>query len=79
MGLILGAGNVEIGNMVRIGPSVTITSGNHIFSDRNRPIAEQNIKFKAVFIRDDVWIGAISTIMAGVIIGKGLSLQLVLL
>lgn len=71
MGLILGSGNVEIGNMVRIGPSVTITSSNHVFSDRNKPIVDQGIECKPVVISDDVWVGANATIMAGVFIGKG--------
>jgi len=68
---ILGAGDVTIGDMVRIGPSVIIVSSNHIFKNKSIPIVDQGIELKKVIIEDDVWIGANVSVMAGVTIGKG--------
>ncbi len=68
---IVWGGGVTIGNKVRIGPRVMITTTNHVFSDRDRPIMEQGVDCGEVAIEDDVWIGANVTILPGVTIGKG--------
>lgn len=70
-GYIWGGGGVSIGNLVRIGPRVNITSSNHIFKDRHQPIMEQGMSLAKISIGDDVWVGANATILAGVIIGQG--------
>ncbi len=66
-----GYGNLDIGDDVLIGHRVSIVSSDHIFEDTNKTIRSQGIRGKSVKISDDVWIGANSTILAGVTIGKG--------
>ncbi len=68
---IVWGGGVSIGNKVRIGPRVMITTSNHVFSDRERPIMEQGVDCGEIVIADDVWIGTNVTILSGVTIGKG--------
>ena len=64
-------GKIYIGKNVLIGPYVTIYSTNHIFSSIDIPIKDQGQTEEEVIIEDDVWIGANSTILPGVKIGKG--------
>jgi len=64
-------GGVTIGNNVLIGPKVVIHSANHKFSNPEIPITEQGHTLKPVVIKDDVWIGASTVILAGVTIGEG--------
>jgi len=62
---------IKIGNDVLIGPYTIINSGNHNYSNPDIPIRLQGHIVKPIVIEDDVWIGANSTILAGVTIGKG--------
>ena len=62
---------IIIGNDVLIGPYTVINSGNHNYSNPDISIREQGHIFKPIVIEDDVWIGANSSILAGVTIGKG--------
>jgi galactoside O-acetyltransferase len=62
---------IKIGNDVLIGPYTVINSGNHNYSNPDIPIRLQGHVTKPITIEDDVWIGANSTILAGVRIGKG--------
>lgn len=70
-GMIWGASGVTIGNKVRIGPRINITTNNHVFSDRNRPIMDQGSEFAPIVIKNDVWIGVNVTILPGVTVGEG--------
>lgn len=69
--LINGAGGVEIGARVLIGPGVRIISYQHSYQDVERPIAEQDYIYRPIVIEDDVWIGANAVILAGVTLGRG--------
>lgn len=62
---------IEIGNHVQISAYSFITDFNHNFSRRNVPINKQGCSSFSVVIEDDVWIGAHSSILPGVRIGKG--------
>lgn len=64
-------GHVEIGENSLIGPYVTIYSTNHNYSSVDIAIREQGQNEKKVCIGKDVWIGAKSIILPGVIIGDG--------
>ena len=64
-------GNLEIGNNVLIGPHVGIHGSNYNYESREKLIIDQGIVSKGIRIEDDVWIGSHSTILDGVIIGKG--------
>jgi acetyltransferase-like isoleucine patch superfamily enzyme len=64
-------GGVEIGDNVLIGPHVGIHGSNYNYESRENLILNQGIISKGIRIEDDVWIGAHSTILDGVIIGKG--------
>lgn len=66
-----GNGGVEIGNNVRIAPHCSIYSANHVFSRPDCTISSQGLMYGKVTIGDDVWIGANTTILAGVKIGMG--------
>lgn len=68
---IHGGGGVKIGANCLLGPNVSIFSENHKFEDIARPIRLQGESRSAVFIEDDVWVGAGSTILPGVTIGTG--------
>ena len=68
---ITAADKIKIGNDVLIGPYTVINSGNHNYSNPDVPIRLQGHITKPIIIEDDVWIGANSTILAGVTIGKG--------
>jgi maltose O-acetyltransferase len=63
--------DIIIGANVMIGPQVMILTGNHSFSDISRPMCEQPSIGLSVIIKDNVWIGARSIILPGVMIGEG--------
>ena len=69
--VINGAGGVEIGMNVLIGPGVQIISYQHVYQDKNRLIKEQGYLYRKIVIGDDVWIGANAVILAGVTIAEG--------
>ena len=66
---------ITIGNYVMFGSSVTIVGGDHNTSTIGQYMAQ--VKYKKsdndlpVYIEDDVWIGACSTILKGIKVGKG--------
>ena len=64
-------GGLEIGDNVLIGPHVGIHGSNYNYRSRENLILNQGIISKGIRIEDDVWIGSHSTILDGVIIGKG--------
>lgn len=68
---IHGGGGVEIGTDVLLGPGVRIFSENHNFARRDVPIIDQGEIPDRVRVGDGAWIGAGSTILAGVEIGEG--------
>lgn len=63
-------GKVIIGNNVSIGPNVNIPGSDHIIETR-KSIRVSGTNMKETIIKDDVWIGGNSSILDGVIIGKG--------
>lgn len=65
-------GPVYIGKYVMMGPSCTIYTQNHAFSNINMPMCKQGgEKVQPVTIEDDVWIGGNVTILPGVKVSKG--------
>ncbi len=64
-------GNVVIGKYVMIAPNCMIAGGNHKYNNIVDPMIFQGSFSKGIVIEDDVWIGANSTILDGVTIGKG--------
>ena len=69
--IINGVGGVIVGDNVRIGPNLLISSSDHIFKERNILISKQGCKLSKVIIKNNVWIGANVSIMSGVSIGEG--------
>ena len=69
--VIDGTGGLTIKDNVRIGAQVCIYSANHNYSSSNVLIREQGMDYRTVVISEDCWIGANSTILAGVTIWKG--------
>lgn len=63
-------GPTVIGNDIRFAQNIVLSGLNHKYQDTTRPIHEQGVSTKKVIIEDNVWIGANSVIVAGVIIGK---------
>jgi len=66
-----GQGGITIGNDVIMGPNVQVFSENHIYNDISLTIKEQGVTKLPVSIGNNCWIGAGSTILAGVTIGDG--------
>lgn len=68
---INGVGEIEIGNNVLMGTSITITSGSHPIDNKKIPIFYRQVIPKKIIIEDDVWIGSNVCIMPGVKIRRG--------
>ena len=65
-------GEVYIGNDVMISPNVIIAGGSHGIKRNNIPMVFQKGQSKGpIVIGSDIWIGANSTILDGVVIGNG--------
>lgn len=62
-------GPVHIGNHVNTAQNVVVSGLNHNYTDVSLPIDEQGVSTALITIEDDVWIGANSTVLAGVTIG----------
>jgi Acetyltransferase (isoleucine patch superfamily) len=69
--ILYGAGNITIGDNVRIAAHTVIVSFDHNFKEIDRPITSQDITRKPIEIGDDVWIGAGAKILGGSQIAKG--------
>ncbi|WP_028297284.1 acyltransferase [Olivibacter sitiensis] len=74
-GTIIGLSNViigpvMIGNNVMLAQHVVISGINHGYEDITLSPSQQPLSVSKIEIGDDVWIGANSTIVAGVHIGK---------
>jgi len=63
-------GPAIIGNDVRLAQNIVVTSLNHNYQDVDKPISEQGVNTREVFIGDETWIGANAVILPGVYIGK---------
>ncbi|MBL0356224.1 MAG: acyltransferase [Chitinophagaceae bacterium] len=64
-------GKVKIGNYVMVAPNCMLTGGNHNYGDTEKYIMQQGSTSNGIIIGDDVWIGANTTILDGVEIGRG--------
>ncbi|AUV81821.1 hypothetical protein C2R22_09315 [Salinigranum rubrum] len=64
------AGNITIGDGVRIAQKVSMHSFNHR-TDPSRPIRSQELDHGEIVIHDDVWIGCDVSILKDVEIGEG--------
>ena len=63
---------VIIGSNVITGPWVYISDANHCYEDITHPIKDQGFVSKGpLVIKDNCWIGAHSTIVGNITIGKG--------
>ena len=63
-------GPVMIGNNVILAQNVVTSALNHNFEDVAMTINQQGVKTDQIIIENNVWIGANSTILAGVHIGE---------
>ena len=63
-------GPVMIGNNVILAQNVVLSALNHNFEDVLTTINQQGVKTDQIIIENNVWIGANSTILAGVHIGE---------
>lgn len=66
-----GQGGITIGSDVIMGPNVQIFSENHAYNDTTLTIKEQGVIKQPVAVGNNCWIGAGSTILAGVTLGEG--------
>lgn len=69
--IIYGHGGVEIGANTLIAMHTCIVSSNHTIPSQGKHIRDYPDLLLPVIIGDDVWIGANSSILGGVKIGKG--------
>ena len=63
-------GPVMIGNNVILAQNIVISALNHNFEDVLTTINQQGVKTDQITIENNVWIGANSSILAGVSIGE---------
>ncbi len=71
MAFLHSAGGIVIGRDVGIGPRVTILTSSHALKDRKWPILHQDLHFAPVVLEDGCDIGAGSTLLPGIRVGKG--------
>jgi acetyltransferase-like isoleucine patch superfamily enzyme len=67
--------SIKIGNKVMFGPNVTIMGGDHNVSIIGSYMFDVDIKLpendQTVVFQDDVWVGANSIFLKGIVIGEG--------
>ena len=66
-----GAGGLDIGANVGIGPAVKIITSHHEAGDESKPILHTPIIFERVVVESDSDIGVGAIILPGVTVGKG--------
>jgi len=66
-----GAGGIEIGSRVGIGPGVKIMSSKHGEEGRKVPVLMCDLEFAGVTIEDDCDLGMGAIILPGVTVGRG--------
>lgn len=69
--VLYGAGDLQIGRDVLIGPGVILTSQGHGFETPGLRVREHALVLAPVVIGDDVWIGAGAVVVPGVTVGAG--------
>jgi acetyltransferase-like isoleucine patch superfamily enzyme len=62
---------IKIGRNCLIAPLTIFTDAHHVFSKLDIPINLQDCNYHPIVIEDNVWIGAGSIILGGVVIGEG--------
>ena len=63
------SGYIEIGARVLMGPRVNLLAENHNFDVSDVPIKSQGVTRQPIVIEDDCWLGAGSSVLAGVTVG----------
>lgn len=71
MSYVEAKGEIYIGNDVSIAHGATLMSTTHNYSDKDIPIKDQGVEGKPIIIKNNVWIGAKSTILCGLTIEEG--------
>lgn len=66
-----GAGGLQIGNDVLVGPNVTIVGVNYNYDRLDLPFVEQGETSRGITIGDNVWLGAGTVVLDGSEIGSG--------
>ena len=64
-------GEISMGKNILVGPNVVIRTANHNYSDKEKHMNQQGHNYANIKVADNVWIGANSIILGGVIIGEG--------
>jgi acetyltransferase-like isoleucine patch superfamily enzyme len=65
------SGYVSIGSDVLMGPRVSLLAENHNLDATDAPIKSQGVTRLPITVEDDVWLGADTTVVGGVTIGRG--------
>ena len=68
--VIAGHGGVEIGDFCMLAPYVMLNAANHIL-DGDEPYRFQGEKTEGIKLRNNVWLGARTTVLDGVTISEG--------
>ena len=63
-------GPVTIGNDIRFAQNIVVSGLNHEYIDVSLPIHAQGVYTNPIHIKNNVWIGANSVIVAGVTVGE---------
>ncbi|MCR4796211.1 MULTISPECIES: acyltransferase [Ruminococcus] len=64
-------GGIDIGDDVAIAHRCTVLSSNHGYSDDRIPIKYQEMELAKTTLKDNIWIGCGTIILAGVTVGSG--------
>jgi len=63
------SGYIDIGARVLMGPRVNLLAENHNMDSAGVPIKSQGVTRESIIIEDDCWLGAGSSVLAGITIG----------
>lgn len=69
--IVNGMGGVRFGENVMMGTGCNFISAEHEFGERETPMAFQECHLSPIWVEDDVYIGAGSTLLAGVHVHAG--------
>tara|TARA_B100001093_G_C26805161_1_gene1005138 strand:- start:1253 stop:1723 length:471 start_codon:yes stop_codon:yes gene_type:complete len=68
--LLIAHGSIELGNTIAIAADCKFITRNHIYKDKDTPIADQDYQYKPIKIGDNCWFGYNVIVLPGVTLGK---------
>jgi len=69
--ILFGAGEIEIGDNVMLGPGVICVSHQHGFQESSKVMQDQPMEFGKIIVEDDVWVGSNAVVLPNIKISRG--------